>query len=494
MKPILTILVLFIVGLLTAQESFTFNYQLNYTNPEYIFNEKDETFASHFIPKKYSETNKNSLLYFLSLGVDSFGFSLLDGNKMIQIQAADLENNYITNALYHEYGMYPVNQIFEKIELEKLDWEPRTVLDKKCNHYHLKDRGNDASEETNFVFCIDESNEIDNVSFLFPEQEGQFIKGLVLAVSSYTNPEAENFYLSEIKEINSTIHFDLKGTLAQYQQRLDTEKKETVDVNISDPVAVDGVYDMAYMDYMETPSFCNFVGIYDLKFENQKASDIAVSFTSNMCNYTYYLKKGDEKKYKDFARKEIKSGTKNFVKSGFMTKNDAKILSDYLTKDIEALHEYSAAEIAAEKANRMGETEGEIITNTPIEITSEEVYGEPYDYTKYESSYKGMTPETTNLAVTNMLKEMPNLQKSVPAYCAKLDEILPNFTDANLTMHAKNYAGQICDMYLGEFDGGVWYKGTLDAIRAEQLYFENNRDSFSKKDQKLVNEFLNSLD
>ncbi|MDR1876614.1 MAG: hypothetical protein LBQ84_03225, partial [Flavobacteriaceae bacterium] len=115
-----------------------------------------------------------------------------------------------------------------------------------------------------------------------------------------------------------------------------------------------------------------------------------------------------------------------------------------------------------------------------------------YGYEIYNSEYKAPEGDGRTLAIDNMDKE-DIFWQGIPAYCVELDKKIPNFKDKDLKDHVRNYAGQYCDMYLSVIENSfIDERATLDQIRYEENYFRNAK--FSKEDQKLLNEFLNSLD
>jgi hypothetical protein len=173
-----------------------------------------------------------------------------------------------------------------------------------------------------------------------------------------------------------------------------------------------------------------------------------------------------------------------------MTKKEANMFYDYIKKGFENLKK---AEVTAEQAAAWATESAVDATMAAAEGWSEEDYLTSF-IEPYESVYGTIKPEDTEFAVTHLEADSP-FWEVMPTYCKKLDSIIPNFSNSDLKLHAKNYAGQICDMYLGEYlSENVWYKGTLDAIRAEQKYFSTVRGTLNNNDTKLLDEFLNSLD
>src|SRR5690606_33218857 len=162
--------------------------------------------------------------------------------------------------------------------------------------------------------------------------------------ASPDDKDYEKIFLSSIEKINSSIHFDIDKELADYQTKADSIHKLLTDENTSWDEAIAeqaegyGAYDYYdYYNYMTQPKFCNYSELYDLKFEDENSISFASPYISGLCNYTYYMKAGDEEKYKKFALQEIKGVKKNGPKSGLISKKDANLLYDFLKKDIEAM-------------------------------------------------------------------------------------------------------------------------------------------------------------
>src|SRR5690606_7953831 len=142
-------------------------------------------------------------------------------------------------------------------------------------------------------------------------------------------------------------------------------------------------------------------------------------------------------------------------KSGLMSKKDAQLFYEFLKKDLDALEvskPLTAEELAAQEVA--------YAADAAVEAAEVVVYDDGLVYVpEYQSVYKPMKPEDSDFAVTT-LSETSVYWKGMPAYCKNLSTIIPNFSDGELTKHVQNYAGQICDMYLGEFEGAsVWHKG-----------------------------------
>lgn len=489
---------------LSAQENIKFAYKLDYSFPQNGNYEAAMNFGYHYIPETYSESNKISLLSLPYLMGD-LGYTLVDGNKIYHVNQSDLDNNFVLGTQLNPYydNQTLVEELYQKIELRKLDKPSQTILEYTCHPYQIfiSETGEDNLEDSNLIVCIDESNAIDNSSFIFPKQESNPVKGLILSISSTSDSESERVSLSKVSKVKTTIYFDKQNQLKNYQLRMDSiqkvrENEVPVDIAMDTPIdQVDNAYAAAYENnYVSQPKFCNYEGFYQLQFENENGYSVASSFLSNLCSYTYYMKAGEEEKYKSFALKEIKNMKKNLPKTGLVSKKDAQMFYDFLKKDIDDLKK-STQNSSVEQTESYTEPAIDAVAYPADTIAAigDSVYEEEPYTVDYLSEYKKSTPEESTFAFKSNDSDAV-YWKVLPKYCKNLENQIPKFSNQEITKHAKNYAGQICDMYLGEFQSGVWYKGTLDAIRAEELYFINQRENWSKSDQKLVVEFLNSLD
>ena len=112
---------------------------------------------------------------------------------------------------------------------------------------------------------------------------------------------------------------------------------------------------------------------------------------------------------------------------------------------------------------------------------------------EYESSYKKADSEEPNLAITNLSDD--ELWKSLPKHCRNIENNLPKLDDKKFKKHLYNYVGQMCDMYLTQRNNSaVDVKITLDEIRREVLYINENKGKLNKSDQKKVDQYLENLD
>lgn len=121
-------------------------------------------------------------------------------------------------------------------------------------------------------------------------------------------------------------------------------------------------------------------------------------------------------------------------------------------------------------------------------------YVSNYDWIpNYESTYKIDLKKEPDLAIDN--PSNASYFSKMPAYCKDLKKNLPTFENKELGRHLHNYAGQVCDMYLTQFQNNtVAEKITLDEIRREVIYFLDIREKLNKSDQTKLDHYLKNLD
>ncbi|MDR7129535.1 hypothetical protein J2X69_001880 [Algoriphagus sp. 4150] len=357
-----------------AQETHQLKHKL-----EYEMDSSGETPFKilHYIPEKSSHTD-----FSLISTPPSGGFTIIKGSQAINVGMADLEYNFVISDTY--WGS-AANKIYEQeVTLEpSINSTQETILGYTGRYFTVVIDNKESLE-----LCIAEDHPVDNLSFVFSNQQGSNVRGLILAAAGPASAETgftvEKIVLKQITPVDHTIRIDLEKQLASYQAKRDS---------------LDAVYEREQ-------------AVYDSLYAA----------------------------------------------------------------------EYSAIEDAADAAYAAADAWDGTSKN---------------DVYPYVSEYKALS-EGNALAIESgecyMDKESP-LWKGIPAYCQQLDTILPDFKNAELRAHARNYAGQLCDMYLYELsEYDVLFKATLDEIRKEVLYFNNIKDELSKGDKKLLDEFLNGLD
>lgn len=110
----------------------------------------------------------------------------------------------------------------------------------------------------------------------------------------------------------------------------------------------------------------------------------------------------------------------------------------------------------------------------------------------YESVYKKRESEPS-YAVKNMRNK--DLFGGIPKHCLNFDKDIPVLDNKKYRSHLSNYVGQMCDLYLGSIENSsVDFKGTVDEVRREILYFNKEENNLNKSDKKKVKNYLENLD
>ncbi len=239
--------------------------------------------------------------------------------------------------------------------------------------------------------------------------------------------------------------------------------------------------------------------MFTYKFEklNEKGQ-----YSGYTCNYYKLLKKNRNNSENDNLKmcvvednsldvlSYINNNKKDIVR-GFPVSIVEDIDTLLVLKSITPCSNYISIDFNGELA-KLKKLQGKF--KTPAIVDSTIVADTIVAVSTYQSEYKkaGGDQNESNLAIDN-LKKTDSYWQGIPQFCTDLEKKIPEFKDKKLKDHVKNYAGQLCDMYLSFVDEySVDKKGTMDQIRYEENYFRNTK--FNKDDQKLLNEFLNNLD
>lgn len=111
---------------------------------------------------------------------------------------------------------------------------------------------------------------------------------------------------------------------------------------------------------------------------------------------------------------------------------------------------------------------------------------------KYVSAYKKNSDEP-DYAINNIPNE--KMWDILPKHCRNFENDVPELDNKEFRKHLSNYVGQMCDMYLTQSSShNVGIKITLDEIRHEILYINENKEKLNKSDQRKVNKYLEKLD
>ncbi len=484
MKVILTYFLFFFSNLIFAQNNqLTFDKQYVYG----LINEKE--LNSDFTNLKInlyvasSESIGLADIYSTYLKTD---LSLFKKGKILKLSQFGFENNQISvSKEAHLFNRVKVvdSLLSSKITFESLN-KKGSFLGFACDYYTLKsDIFNDNLIITNVnCVCIDTTNKNKNVKIIFPNSN---IDGLILGFS-FTESLDNMIVLNEIKniDIKNSFDFDSEYILAEnnyndFLKRISDEENHVFDYDktILPPTS------NFYKNYILDPLCNSYLYFNEL---DTKLKNLAERFTSIGCKL-HYEDFSFENKESEYSRKLVielaKSQSNDLLKQAFKSKVINKTERKKLAKAFEKF--YNEASIFNENQD--------IIEEVTNESTSDDIWnGTGVESAEYISEYKSLQVDINNLAAESKLNE--DIEQYMPNYCSDLKNRVPNFKNDNLKIHVYNLVGQICDLYLYQNGGNVNYFLTIDSMRKSLLEIENMRSQLSKKDTKLLNEFLNSLD
>lgn len=364
-------------------------------------------------------------------------------------------------------------------------------LDKKgtfngssCQYYAvLSDPEN--KESYDFCFCIDENNKIDNASSVFPDAR---IKGLILSVE----PNADSYKLvyKSVENTDLTLDLDTNKMLADIEEYQNTSVEDYA-VEAADAVT-EAAYDYAdsnnmYQDPLYTYGY-DGAGFDNYKLYNYISPVYSVTSSSLYDTKEYnsggtFTRNQVLKLYKDLSKSMVKS----LSSTKMITKDEKKQLTDFFNTNIKAAGSFKP-DVAQETVTGDWNATDFATADTAAIATD---YDYSY-YAKYEPAYNNISVDEVSLAYD--ILEAESLKENAPDYCEGLKNKIPEFQNTELQKHVYNLTGQICDLYLYNNGGYVDYTGTINSMRKSYLEIEKLRDSLSKKDQKLLLEFLKSLD
>ena len=353
-----------------------------------------------------------------------------------------------------------------------------------CEYYQIStpNTTEDSTENTflgSTCMCIDTQNKLKNLKSIFPQAN---IDGLVVAFSDIES-EKNMVYLDQIASSNLQLTFDFDKIYSEkeklYQQYLD-EIQESYG-------AADSVYAAteAYPSFEMDPLCDGYSYLKDLE---SNANSFAINLSNLICVSSTSDSDWDgvpdleRKKVISLGEKQVRVSLKEAKKNKLFTKEEIKALETSFKNYFSAAKNYDPEKHIEDS---------DVVVDSAAYAVPESAFSD-VENRKYTSVYKDMKIEDINLAAELQLDY--GILPYMPSYCEDLKNKIPNFSNTNLTKHVHNLVGQLCDLYLYQNGGSVDYFGTIDSFRKSLLEIENMREKLSKKDAKLLTEFLNSLD
>lgn len=449
----------------------------------------DSSYQSEYKGYVYSQylakdNSKVSLLSFYTTENTGYGSSesntIVSNNWFLPITVSGISGEVSTNT----YSAF------------KLLGEGKTIakLNRKgafgtfnCQYYAVLSEGQTIEDETGYTcLCIDEANKINNASILFPQSK---LKGLVVSVE----PDGRDLKVIYDKQETTALKFNL-----------DIAKEISAIEEYQTQNATDTVYaeEEAVTEYVEANEVYNDP-LYSVQYEYGDDYDYAIyqylsavnGITSSaLYNAKEYNAEGtlNRDQIVKFYDKETKSLIKNLASTKLINSDQKKLITNLVKEQNKRIKRFKPGEIVEETAYAVDSVAyaTDAAADTAYATTdAADLYAY---YTKYESSYHNENIDEVSLAFDGLYDEQ--LKENAPKYCDDLQNKVPDFQNKTLKKHVHNYAGQICDLYLYNNGGNVGYFETINSMRKSLLEIENLRKDLSQKDQKLLLEFLKSLD
>lgn len=422
------------------------------------------------------KTNQNN---FIGLTPNYFSNAVLNKGRLILVDTPPLMNSLEVSENFNFYSSSIVesfNQLFISPKtLESLD-SKQTFNGKSCQEYMATIEG-EASDflGQSVYFCIDASSPYKNVKSLFPNVDKD---GLLVAfgMNSSENP----LVLSSEKTISQKVDFDFEKNLEKFNTILAENKIKEDSINNIEWSYEDldsAAYEPNYVYY--TP-ICSY---YQDDLES-KTQPFLVRYATEICgmmtdsNYDG-VEDYDKETIDKYVQSRIKSYPKDLKKAKLISSKEVKELKaemkrlwdeskDYKTTLTDA-SDYDAAYAAVDSA---------------AAYAYEEV-------SPYESSYKQQSLKDMSLAIDYVDSSM---LKATPDYCTNVREGVPTFDNPQVKDLLLNYAGQVCDLYISEYSGNVYMKGTIDALRRSMLELHKTYPNLNNKDKQKLSDYLDRLD
>ncbi len=225
---------------------------------------------------------------------------------------------------------------------------------------------------------------------------------------------------------------------------------------------------------VNTTSKINNVPIISQVFKSQYGVDSVVKLDGLL------LKAGSSKNYdKDYLILENIADTKDFVV--FNNKANLEKQNQFIE------------EAKIKVAENLKTKDSTSVSLDSVDIYSINRYQDEVDLMDhYNSTYR---KPTEGDVVIGSISEDSKIWNILPKHCRNIDKDIAAFEDPILKKRLKNYIGQICDLYLLEFEyNNVGPRETTDELRRESLYLFNSLETLNKKDKKKLKEYLNKLD
>lgn len=455
----------------TFDQKLTYKIEIENAQEDYLMDYSTIKY-DHYIGKN-KEESLLSFYYLENSGNASEANLYIKNGWMVPITVNGISQT-ISYTSYAAFKFTEEGKVFSKID------RSGTFNGINCVYYAFL---SNIEDKTSYdaCFCIDENNKIDNAGVLFSENT---IKGLIVAAE---DSREENFRLiyESSENTNLTLHLNPEKVIADIEayHKQQTDYDEVISMpEYASEAPVTSAYDHQNTIYTDplysygTAHFDNY-DLYNYVYP-------IYGITSNLL-YSTQEYNVNGKYTRDQITKFYKKSTKNLVKnlasSKIISSEEKKILNHFFNEKNKEIEKYQPDAPPA--------TNQEYTTETTADVDYDSYYS---FYTKYESVYSGININKVSLAYD--ILDSDSLKVNAPEYCDDLKNRIPEFQNKDLKLHVYNLAGQICDLYLYNNGGYVGYFETINSMRKSFLEIEKMRSSLSKKDQKILLEYLTTLD
>ncbi len=443
----------------------------------------DEVYLNTYIAKDALLGNfEGGITTFLNSNPFQQESFLIQNNRVFQVSNHSLENRLsIKLSPYYQVDEldslkpYDDNFIGDFVSIQKLNTTQK-INGYNCNDYEIISK-NDNEENSSTKICIDEKNQLNNASYLFPQAN---VKGLLVSLNS---DDLNGFIIDKVTNSSAKVSFDEKNEIESFKAQIVKQKERYKELYDDSDVSVDSVaVEPSLNDNRYEDPMVNYYSYGNSDNENVNTAFNTIAYLA----YSVVLKDGDYDGNYDYDRskalKTAESSTKAIIKeykkNSLLTKDEAKELEGFFKKLYQDAKEFKLV-----KQESYYE---------PLDYAPEETVDSAWtDYDAYQSTYK-----TDDISRVSLAIELPYLQeylKAAPEHCQDLKTKIPTFSDKDLGNLVYNYTGQVCDLYIFN-SGNVALAETINALRKSVLEINNRYDKLKKEDKEKLTTFLNSLD
>lgn len=350
-----------------------------------------------------------------------------------------------------------------------------------CEYYAFL---SNVEDKTSYdaCFCIDENNKIDNAGILLPEST---LKGLIVAAEDSRDEKFRLIYESS-ENIQLALDLDAEKMIVDVEAYHNKQSEYDEVISMAEyatetPLASEYEYqNTIYADPLFSYGTAHFDD-YDMYNYLSPVYGITSNLLYNTKEYSENTKYTREQVVK-FYKKSTRHLVKDLASSKIISSEERKTLNKFYAAQVKEIENYQPGSLS--KVNDYDYT-----TDVTTGVDQDAYYS---FYTEYQPVYNQIDINEVSLAYD--LLDSNSLKVNAPKYCDDLKNNIPDFQNKDLKLHLHNLAGQICDLYLYNNGGYVGYFETINSMRKSFLEIEKMRSSLSKKDQKVLLEYLKTLD